>query len=77
MVGGKYSKDYKTGFGGFGSFNIPLNEENSRILTLDAFDFGIFPLKSTSDLEAEAGAYVSFKAGYRYIQRRVNNGILC
>lgn len=67
IVGGKYSKEYKTGFGGFGSFNFPLNEERNRVLTLDAFDFGIFALKPSSQLEAEAGAFVSFKAGYRYI----------
>jgi hypothetical protein len=67
MVGGKYAKEYKTGFGGFGSINIPLNEANNRVLTLDAFDFGFFFLKPTSDLEAEGGAFISFKAGYRYI----------
>lgn len=67
MIGGKYAKDYKTGFGVFGSFNIPLNETRNRVLTLDAFDGGIFPLKPSSDLEAEGGAFVSIKAGYRYI----------
>jgi hypothetical protein len=67
MVGGKYAKEYKTGFGAFGSFNIPLNEANNRVLTLDAFDFGFFFLKPTSDLESEGGGFVSIKAGYRYI----------
>jgi hypothetical protein len=66
MIGGTYSKDYKTGFGAFYTVNIPLNEVGNRAVTLDLIDIAFLPVKSTSPLESDGG-FVSFKAGYRYI----------
>lgn len=66
MVGGKYAKEYKTGFGAFWSFNFPLNEANNRVLTLDVIDFGLFATKTTSEYYNDGG-FASIKVGYRYI----------
>jgi len=63
---GKYSKEYKIGFGAFYTISIPLNETGNQSVSLELFDIEYFPVKPSSYL-TDGGGFASFKVGYRHI----------
>ena len=69
---GKDASRSKLGFGVFAYYDIPLNEYGNRSLRLELLDFAYFPAKDP-DLDPTK-AYVSIKAGYKYIFGEAKTG---
>lgn len=63
---GKYSKEYKLGFGAFYAMDIPVNETGNQSVTLELINIEYFPVKKSSYLTG-GGGFASFKIGYRHI----------
>jgi hypothetical protein len=62
-VVGKNAKNYKTGFGTFVFWDIPLNDIGNRSIMIELLDFAYFPAK----FEGHSIGYASIKIGYKYI----------
>ena len=57
----------------FTYYDFPLNETGNRSLMIELMDLGFFPPKGADDYKP--GAYISAKAGYRYIfSEETNSG---
>jgi len=68
---GKNSSNAKIGFGTFAFTQIPLNEVGNRNVVIEYLDFAFFPQKN-EDLVSII-AYLSIKAGYKYIFSEESN----
>lgn len=62
---GKGSENSKLGYGLFAYWTIPLNDIGNRNVMIELLDFAYFPRKNTQINSVIA--YISIKAGYRYI----------
>jgi hypothetical protein len=62
---GKNSGNAKLGFGVFAYWQIPVNDIGNRNVMIELMDFAFFPQKD-EDINGVL-AYLSIKAGYKYI----------